>query len=58
MFSKKYCKQWLWKIGFYENIILTTFQVQTFGFQVYGGVYDMYKQAGAGALELDYVHLY
>ena len=32
--------------------------VDSFGFQTFGGVYDTFKQAGTGSLEIDYVALY
>ena len=32
-------------------------KVGIFGLQTFGGVYDEFKQAGVGALELDYIAL-
>ena len=33
-------------------------KIGAFGLQTFGGVYDQFKQTGAGSLEIDYVALY
>ena len=33
-------------------------KIGTFGLQTFGGVYDEYKQAGVGSLEIDFIGIY
>jgi hypothetical protein len=33
-------------------------KTETFGFQTFGGIYDIDKQEGTGSLEIDYVSFY
>merc|ERR1712223_1348957 len=40
-----------------NEVPLDKSDIRTFGFQVFGGVYDDFKQSGPGTLEIDYVKL-
>ena len=40
-----------------NEVPLNKSDINTFGFQAFGGVYDDFKQSGPGTLEIEYVKL-
>ena len=40
-----------------NEVRLNISDINTFGFQAFGGVYDDFKQSGPGTLEIEYVKL-